>query len=106
MSSKRYPPNVLKPNTFCFLHINIHGLTFKDSLYKTQLATIFESQPNIVSINELNLNIHKEDIYRKVYQACVIKGLPISMLMNHNHDPSDEVVKYGGVVSAIVPFTV
>jgi hypothetical protein len=100
MSSQRNPPNESKPTSFRLLHINIHGLTMKDSLYRIKLANLLSTKPDIVSLNEINLNINKEDIHRKIYQASRIKTLPVSLSLNHNHDPSEEDIKYGGVAMA------
>ena len=92
---------------FSFLHINIHGLAMPNSLYRNQITKILSSKPNIISLNELNVNIHHEELYRKIYQGWILKGFPVSVVMNHNHDPvndpkdlSNDITKYGGVAMA------
>jgi exonuclease III len=94
-----------KPTTFRLLHINIHGLIMKDNLYEIQLQNLMTSNHDMISMNEINLNINKPEIYRQLYQGCRIKNLPVSVAFNHNHDPTPEVRKYGGVAIAATGLT-
>jgi len=100
MSHPHSLPIVTGDTTFSFLHINIHGLSMPNSLYRNQITKILSTKPNIISLNELNVNIHHEELYRKIYQGWIFKGFPVSVVLNHNHDPSNDIIKYGGVAMA------